>query len=102
MRKAAMILLILFVIIFVILFLKPFVIIPPGYVGVKILFGRVYPSILRSGLHIVNPLLSIKKMDIRLQAYTMSMATLEGEVRGDDAIEALTLEGLTVKLDLTA
>ncbi len=89
-------------VIFVLLFLNPIVVIPPGYVGVKVLFGKVYPTILRNGLHIVNPLLRIEKMDVRLQAYTMSVSPEEGERPGDDAIDALTSEGLTVKLDLTA
>ncbi|MCD6417267.1 prohibitin family protein [bacterium] len=89
-------------VIFVLVFLNPIVIIPPGYVGVKVLFGKVYPTILRNGLHIVNPLISVKKMDIRLQAYTMSVAPQEGEISGDDAIDVLTSEGLKVKLDLTA
>ena len=89
-------------VVFVLVFLNPIVIIPPGYVGVKVLFGKVYPTILRNGLHIVNPLISVKKMDIRLQAYTMSVAPQEGERYGDDAIDVLTSEGLKVKLDLTA
>jgi regulator of protease activity HflC (stomatin/prohibitin superfamily) len=40
-------------------------------------------------------------MSTRTQAYTMSGTAREGKVRGDDAIEALTKEGLRVKLDLT-
>lgn len=57
---------------------------------------------LDEGFHIINPLLNIVKMDTRLQAYTMSVATAEGAKYGDDAIDALTSEGLMVRLDLTA
>ena len=89
-------------ILFILIFLNPIVIIQPGYVGVKVLFGNVQEGILQNGFHIVNPLLNVVKMDTRLQAYTMSVATHEGEKVGDDAIDVLTSEGLLVKLDLTA
>jgi regulator of protease activity HflC (stomatin/prohibitin superfamily) len=61
----------------------------------------VKPTIITEGLHIVNPLLSIKKMSIRTKEYTMSIAEREGRVRGDDSITGLTKEGLQVKLDIT-
>jgi len=89
-------------VLFIFIFLNPLVIIPPGHVGVKVLFGNVRDGILNEGLHLINPLMNIVKMDTRLQSYTMSIAPQEGERRGDDAIDALTSEGLTVKLDLTA
>ena len=73
----------------------------PGEVGVQILFGRVKEEVLHSGLHLVNPLLTIEKMSIRTQEYTMSKKREEGLVRGDDAITALTKEGLSVDLDVT-
>jgi len=93
---------IIVVVLFVFVFLNPIVIIQPGYVGVKVLFGNVKEGVLQNGFHIVNPLLNIVKMDARLQSYTMSVSTQEGERTGDDAIDALTSEGLMVKLDLTA
>jgi regulator of protease activity HflC (stomatin/prohibitin superfamily) len=43
-----------------------------GEVGVKVLFGNVQNDVLPSGLHFVNPLLDIKKLDIKTQNYTMS------------------------------
>jgi len=86
----------------IVIFLSPFTIIPPGHVGVKVLFGKVKSGVLHEGFHIINPLYNIVKMDTRLQAYTMSVAPTEGERKGDDAIEALTSEGLKVKLDITA
>ena len=94
--------LIVIVALIIVIFLNPFTIIPPGYVGVKVLFGKVKPGVLHEGFHIINPLYNIVKMDTRLQAYTMSAAPTEGERKGDDAIEALTSEGLKVKLDITA
>lgn len=73
----------------------------PGQVGVVVLFGRVQEKPLRSGIHLINPFASIEKMSVRTESYTMSGKTREGVVRGDDAIDALTSEGLTVKLDVT-
>jgi len=91
------------VVVVVLLFLifNPITLIPAGHVGVKVLFGKVQPNIITEGLHIVNPLLSIHKMSIRTQEYTMSVADREGRVRGDDSIAGLTKEGLSVLLDLT-
>ncbi len=77
-------------------------IVPPGSVGVQILFGRVLTkATLYEGLNIVNPFVDLHIMSIRTQAYTMSIAYEEGQVKGDDAITALTKDGLEVKMDLT-
>jgi regulator of protease activity HflC (stomatin/prohibitin superfamily) len=73
----------------------------PGQVGVQVLFGDVRERTLKSGLHIVIPLVSIERMSVRTQAYTMSIAPGEGQIKGDDAILALTAEGLSVALDVT-
>src|SRR4051794_39288881 len=43
-----------------------------GEVGVKKLFGKVQQDVLPSGLHFINPLLEIQKLDIKTQNYTMS------------------------------
>jgi regulator of protease activity HflC (stomatin/prohibitin superfamily) len=42
-------------------------IVPAGHVGVQVLFGKVYPEILPEGLHIINPLLSVRNMSVRTQ-----------------------------------
>ena len=49
-----------------------------GEVGVKVLFGSIQPDVLASGLHFVDPLLDIKKIDIKTQNYTMSGVLDEG------------------------
>ncbi len=72
-----------------------------GEVGVKVLFGSVQPDVLASGLHFVDPLLDIKKVDIKTQNYTMSGVNDEGNKAGDDAIRVLTSDGLEVTIDLT-
>src|SRR4051812_4976874 len=43
-----------------------------GYIGVKVLFGNIQNDVLGSGLHFVNPLLKIEKVDVKTQNYTMS------------------------------
>lgn len=72
-----------------------------GEVGVQTLFGSVQEGVLHSGLNFVNPLVEVEKMDVRTQSYTMSTAQDEGNVKGDDAIMALSMDGLTIKLDVT-
>ncbi len=72
-----------------------------GFVGVKVLFGKVQTDILESGLHVINPLLEIKSLDVRTQNYTMSGVHDEGDQVGDDAIRILTADGLEVTIDLT-
>ena len=47
-----------------------FVVIPAGYVGVKVLFGNVDPRPLSPGLNIIwNPLYDVEKMDTRVQKF---------------------------------
>ena len=72
-----------------------------GQAGVKVLFGKVQNEVLFSGLHFVNPLLNIEKVDVRTENYTMSGVHDEGDKAGDDAIRVLTSDGLEVTIDLT-
>ena len=72
-----------------------------GEIGIKVLFGSVKNDVLHSGLHLVNPLYEIKKVDIKTQNYTMSGVHDEGEKAGDDAIRVLASDGLEVTIDLT-
>lgn len=72
-----------------------------GEIGVKILFGSIQKDIMGSGLHFINPLLDVKKLDVKTQNYTMSGVHDEGNKVGDDAIKVLTSDGLEVTIDLT-
>ncbi len=72
-----------------------------GRVGVKSLFGNIENEVLTSGLNFVNPLVSIKEMDIKTQNYTMSAVHDEGDKSGDDAIRVLSSDGLELTMDLT-
>jgi regulator of protease activity HflC (stomatin/prohibitin superfamily) len=72
-----------------------------GEIGVKKLFGSIQNDVLQSGLHFVNPLLEITRIDTKTQNYTMSGVNDEGQKSGDDAIRVLTSDGLEVTIDLT-
>jgi regulator of protease activity HflC (stomatin/prohibitin superfamily) len=72
-----------------------------GEAGVQVLFGSVQDGVLKSGLNFVNPLIDVVKMDVKTQAYTMSSIKDEGQQSGDDAISSLSMDGLTLKLDVT-
>lgn len=72
-----------------------------GQVGVKKLFGKVQPDVLTSGLHFINPLLDVDRLDVKLKNYTMSGVHDEGSRQGDDAIRVLTSDGLEVTIDLS-
>ncbi|SOE22582.1 Regulator of protease activity HflC, stomatin/prohibitin superfamily [Spirosomataceae bacterium TFI 002] len=80
---------------------KTLVQINPGQVGVKSLFGNVQEGTLPSGLNFVNPLMEVREFDIKTQNYTMSGILDEGNKGGDDAIRALSADGLEVIIDLT-
>ena len=81
--------------------ISSFVQIDAGQVGVTKLFGNVQSNVLPSGLHMINPLLEVDRLDIRTQNYTMSGVHDEGTKSGDDAIRVLTADGLEVTIDLT-
>lgn len=81
-------------------FISFFRIVPPGYAGVPVLLGRVQNQ-LSSGLSVVVPIVNVVLMDVRTNAYTMSSIRDEGLIKGDDAIDALASDGLTVALDVT-
>jgi regulator of protease activity HflC (stomatin/prohibitin superfamily) len=88
------------VIVAILALISIFRIVPPGYAGVPVLLGRVQRQ-LTSGLSVVVPIVNVVLMDVRTNAYTMSSIREEGQVKGDDAIEALASDGLTVSLDVT-
>jgi regulator of protease activity HflC (stomatin/prohibitin superfamily) len=94
-RGLALVLLILAVL------LNCFIQIDAGQVGVQKLFGKIQASTLESGLHVINPLVEVTKLDIKTQNYTMSSTHDEGDKQGDDGIRVLTADGLEVAIDLT-
>lgn len=77
------------------------VVVPPGQAGVVVLFGKVNPEPLPSGLHFINPFAQVVELEVRTRNYTMSTTADEGQRRGDDSIAVISSDGLTVKLDAT-
>lgn len=54
------------------------------------------------GLHVINPLTtSYRIYDVSRQTYTMSAVTFEGDVQGDDAVEARTSDGQQVNVEIS-
>ncbi len=78
-----------------------FVVIPAGNVGVQVLFGRVKPFALNAGIQVINPFAEVEIMSVRTETYTMSATANEGQVSGDDSIQALSSDGLLMPLDVT-
>jgi len=78
------------------------VVIPAGNVGVSVVFGRVGQRVLGNGIQFKNPLAHIEKMSVRAQTYTMSGTGREGEIAGDDAIYALSSDGMLMPLEVTS
>jgi regulator of protease activity HflC (stomatin/prohibitin superfamily) len=72
-----------------------------GQIGVQSLFGKIQSHTLTEGLNFVNPMVSVRKVDVKTQNYTMSAKHNEGDLEGDDAIRALTKDGLELVIDLS-
>lgn len=85
----------------VLIAVSSFTIIPAGHVGVQVLFGRVKPEPLTEGMQLINPFVDVQQMSVRTETYTMSAVAGEGQVRGDDSIQALSADGLSMPLDIT-
>ncbi|WP_456401339.1 prohibitin family protein [Persephonella sp.] len=72
---------------------SPFVIIPSGYVGVKLTLGKADKDELHPGLNIVIPVVQkVVKMSVRTHSY---------DLRGANSINSLSKDGLTINTELT-
>jgi regulator of protease activity HflC (stomatin/prohibitin superfamily) len=74
-------------------FLNAVVLINVGEVGVKHFLGKVDPTPLGQGMHVINPFASIEKMSIREQSFPAD--------GGIETIEAQTSEQLNVMLEIS-
>lgn len=78
------------------------VIVPPGHVGVPVLFGAVSDTVYGSGLHFKWPVAEVAKMSVQERAYTMGVSSeVEPTSREFEIISALTNEGMKVDIDVT-
>ncbi len=72
---------------------NPFVVIPSGYVGVKLTLGKASPDEMKPGLHLIIPLVQrVEKMSVRTHSYDLT---------GANSINALSKDGLTINVELT-
>lgn len=86
----------------VVLFLfSSVVVVPPGHVGVPVIFGAVSDTVYPSGLHFKWPVAQVEKMSIQERAYTMGVVTVKGQVDPTEVITVLTNEGMKVDIDIT-
>jgi regulator of protease activity HflC (stomatin/prohibitin superfamily) len=77
------------------------VVIPPGHVGVPVIFGAVGETVYPSGLHFKWPVAEIVKISVQERAYTMGVVAVKGQVDPTDIITVLTNEGMKVDVDIT-
>jgi regulator of protease activity HflC (stomatin/prohibitin superfamily) len=54
---------------------ESFTIVSPGHVGVQITLGEVNPNSLTEGVHFVNPISSVRNVDVRLQRAELKNAS---------------------------
>lgn len=92
------------IIVFVLIFLfKIYIVIDPGEKAV--IFNKASGSLRvtpNEGFYFLVPLIEEPTVyDMKARTYTMSIAQLEGEVKGDDSLQALTADGQTVLLDIS-
>ena len=72
---------------------NPFVVIPSGYVGVKLTLGKASHEELRPGLHLIIPFIQrVERMSVRTHSYDLT---------GSNSINALSKDGLTINVELT-
>lgn len=100
MKIGVAVLVVLMVLVFL---LKVYVVVEPGERAVifnKLTGGlRVTPS---EGFYFLLPFVeSVVIYDVKVKTYTMSAISFEGELKGDDALQALTSDGQTVLLDIS-
>ncbi len=94
----------LFVILLLLFFLiKSYVIVEPGERA--LIFNKITGELRvsdREGLYFLIPFIeSVTIYDTKLQTYNLSKLSIEGEIRGEDSLQALTSEGQSISLDLS-
>jgi regulator of protease activity HflC (stomatin/prohibitin superfamily) len=64
--------------------------------------GGIRPEPLPAGLHWIIPFAErVERYSVRNQTYTMSVASSEGQIQGDDSIQVRTKDGQQVDIDAT-
>jgi regulator of protease activity HflC (stomatin/prohibitin superfamily) len=80
-------------VVFLIFISNPFVVVPSGFVGVKLTLGKADKEELPPGLHLIIPVIQkVEKMSVRTHSYDLT---------GGNSINALSKDGLTINVELT-
>ncbi len=91
------------ILIFLFFLLKSYIIVEPGEKA--IIFNKVTGELRvtpKEGLYFLIPLLeSVTVYDIKVQTYNLIKSPVEGEIRGEDSLQALTSDGHRVFLDIS-
>lgn len=74
-------------------------IIDAGEIGVQVEFGKVKTHLLSQGWNTKSIFSDVVVYSIRLQEYTMSATSGEGEVNGNDTVTARTMDNSNVMID---
>jgi prohibitin 2 len=92
------------IVLFLLVFMfKIYIVVDPGEKAV--IFNKATGNLRATpneGFYFLVPLIEQPTVyDMKARTYTMSIATLEGEMKGDDSLQALTSDGQTVLLDIS-
>ncbi|MCX6556003.1 MAG: prohibitin family protein [Candidatus Aminicenantes bacterium] len=92
------------IVIFILIFMfKIYIVVDPGEKAV--IFNKATGNLRATpneGFYFLVPLIEQPTVyDMKARTYTMSIATLEGEMKGDDSLQALTADGQNVLLDIS-
>jgi prohibitin 2 len=92
------------IVLFLLVFMfKIYIVVDPGEKAV--IFNKATGNLratANEGFYFLVPLIEQPTIyDMKARTYTMSIATLEGELKGDDSLQALTADGQTVMLDIS-
>ncbi len=91
------------ILIFLFFLLKSYIIVEPGEKA--IIFNKVTGELRvtpKEGLYFLIPLFeSVTVYDIKVQTYNLTKSPIEGEIRGEDSLQALTADGQRVFLDIS-
>ena len=103
-KKIGMYVLIGLIVIFILIFMfKIYIVVDPGERAV--IFNKATGNLHvtpNEGFYFLVPLIEEPTIyDVKAKTYTMSIATLEGEMKGDDSLQALTSDGQTVLIDIS-
>jgi len=103
-KKIGMYVLIGLIVIFVLIFMfKIYIVVDPGERAV--IFNKATGNLHitpNEGFYFLIPLIEEPTVyDVKAKTYTMSIAALEGEIKGDDSLQALTSDGQNVLLDIS-